>query len=167
MAAPIVAATAALARALNPDARAADVIRVIKQTASRPVGAGWSPELGWGILNAGAALTAMTGVDRRPPVSKLRGPARVRQPRAVKLRWSGSDRALPRLQSSGIDHFDVYRSTNRGTYKRIKRTTNLVLAVRMRAGQRYRFYTIAVDRAGNREAVPPKPDLSTRVDARR
>ena len=35
--------------------------------------------------------------------------------------------------------------------------------VQMRAGSRYRFYTIAVDKAGNREAVPPKPDLSTRV----
>ena len=84
-----------------------------------------------------------------------------------KLRWSGRDRALPRLRASGIAYFDVYRSTNRGAYKRIKRTTDKVLRVRMRAGSRYRFYTIAVDKAGNREAVPPRPDLSMRVDARR
>ena len=49
MAAPIVAAIAALARALNPDAHAADVIRALKQTATRPAGSGWNPELGWGI----------------------------------------------------------------------------------------------------------------------
>jgi serine protease len=163
MAAPIVAATAALARALNPDIRAADVIRVLKETASRPAGSGWGAELGWGILNAGAALSAVKTIDRRPPVSKLRGPTRVRRPRTVKLRWSGRDSALPKLKASGIASYDVYRSTDRGAYKRIKRTKGTALSVRMLAGSRYRFYTVAVDHAGNREAVPSKPDLSTRV----
>jgi hypothetical protein len=163
MAAPIVAATAALARALNPDVHAADVIRVLKDTATRPAGSGWTPELGWGILNAGAAMAAVRAIDRRPPVSKLSGPSLVRQPRAVKLRWSGRDRALPKLTPSGIAYYDVYRSTDRRAYTRIKRTKATVLSVRMLAGARYRFYTVAVDAAGNREAVPPKPDLSTRV----
>ncbi len=162
MAAPIVAGIAALARALNPDASAADVIRVLKQTATRPSGA-WSPELGWGIVNAGAALSATAAIDRRPPSSKLRGPARVRTARTSKLTWTGRDVARAKLRASGIAHFDVYRSTNRAAYKRIKRTTGTSMRVRMRAGSRYRFYTIAVDKAGNREAVPPKPDLSTRV----
>ncbi|MEA2137143.1 MAG: serine protease, partial [Solirubrobacteraceae bacterium] len=76
MAAPIVAGVAALARVLNPDAQAADIIRALKETASRPAGSGWSPELGWGILNAGAALAAVAAIDRRAPISKLRGPAR-------------------------------------------------------------------------------------------
>jgi hypothetical protein len=31
------------------------------------------------------------------------------------------------------------------------------------AGARYRFYTVAVDVAGNREAVPSRPDLTMRV----
>jgi serine protease len=163
MAAPIVAATAALARALNPDAHAADIIRILKQTASRPAGSGWSPELGWGILNAGAALQAITLIDRHPPTSKLRGSARVRQPRTVTIRWSGSDKALPKLKPSGIAYYEVFRSTNRGKYKLIKHTTGTSMSVRTRAGSRYRFYTIAVDKAGNREAVPPKPDLSMRV----
>ena len=164
MAAPIVAAVAALARRLNPDALATDVIRTLKETASRPAGSGWSPELGWGILNASAALTAVAAIDRRPPSSKLRGPSRVRQPRAVTLRWGGQDRALPRLRASGIAYYDVFRSTNRGTYRRIKRTKLTELKVRTVAGARYRFYTIAVDEAGNREAVPSRPDLTTRVD---
>jgi serine protease len=163
MAAPIVAAVAALARALNPDARAADVIRALKETATRPAGSGWTPELGWGIVNAGAALNVIAGLDRRAPTSKLRGPARVRQTRTSKLRWTGRDAARPKLRASGVAYYDVYRSTNRGRYKRIKRTTSTALNVKMRSGSRYRFYTIATDKAGNREAIPPRPDLSTRV----
>jgi hypothetical protein len=34
---------------------------------------------------------------------------------------------------------------------------------RVQRGSHYRFYSIAVDRAGNREPVPARPDLSTRV----
>jgi len=166
MAAPIVAGTAALARTLNPDARAADIIRVLKQTASRPADSAWTPELGWGILNAGAALNAVAAIDRRAPTSKLRGPARVRTPRRVKLTWTGRDRTLPKLRSSGIARYDVFRSTNRKAYKRIKRTSKTSMSVRMAAGSRYRFYTVAVDRAGNREAVPSRPDVSTRVARR-
>ncbi|MDX6677442.1 MAG: serine protease [Solirubrobacteraceae bacterium] len=167
MAAPIVAGVAALARTLNPDAQAVDVIRALKQTASRPAGSGWTPELGWGIVNGAAALAAVAAIDRRPPTSKLRGPARVKTARAVRLRWSGQDRARPRIRSSGIRYYDVFRSTNRGPYKRIKRTKLTELKVRAVAGARYRFYTIAVDVAGNREQVPPTPDLSMRVDRRR
>ena len=163
MAAPIVAGAAALARTLNPDVRAADIIRVLKQTASRPAGSGWTPELGWGILNAGAALSAVAAIDRRAPTSKLRGPSRVRTPRRVKLTWTGRDRTLPKLRSSGIARYDVFRSTNRKAYKRIKQTSKTSMSVRMVAGSRYRFYTVAVDRAGNREAVPSKPDLSLRI----
>jgi serine protease len=163
MAAPIVAAIAALARTLNPDTTAADVIRVLKETASRPAGTGWTPELGWGIVNAAAALNAVAGIDRRPPTSKLRGPKLVRGTRTSTLTWTGRDVAKAKLRPSGIAYYDVFRSTNRGRYTRIKRTTSMSLRVRMRSGSRYRFYTIAVDKAGNREAVPPKPDLSTRV----
>lgn len=161
MAAPIVGAIAALARALNPDARASDVIRTLKQTARRS--AGWTAELGWGIVDAGAALSAVAGIDRRAPVSKLRGPRRVRTARRPRLTWTGRDPAKAGLRASGVAHFEVYRSTNRGRYKRIKRTSRTSMRVRVRAGSRYRFYTIAVDRAGNRESVPARPDLSTRV----
>jgi serine protease len=169
MAAPIVAGVAALARTLNPDAHAADIIRALKETATRAGGTtGWSPELGWGIINAGAALSAVAAIDRRAPASTLRGPKRVRRARTITLTWSGKDRALAHLTASGVDHYDVYRAANGSkTYRRIKRTTRKSLRVKFRAGSRYRFYTIAVDKAGNREAVPPKADLVTRVDAAR
>ncbi len=128
MAAPVVAAIAALARTLNPDVRAPDVIRVLKETASRPPGSGWNPELGWGIVNGASALNVVASIDRRPPASKLRGPARVRGPRTSTLRWTGRDAARPKLRASGVAYYDVYRSTNRGRYKRIKRTERDVAA---------------------------------------
>jgi serine protease len=167
MAAPMVAAVAALARDLNPDVHAADVIRALKETASRPPGSGWSPELGWGILNGGSALAAIRTIDRRAPSSKLRGSSRVRRPRTLTVKWTGKDRAPAKLLASGIDHYDVFRATDKGAYKRIKRTSKTSLRVQAKAGKRYRFYTIAVDKAGNREAIPPKADLIMRVDRRR
>ncbi|MDX6707842.1 MAG: serine protease [Solirubrobacteraceae bacterium] len=163
MAAPMVTAAAALMRNLNPDLTAADVIRVLKQTAARPAGSGWSPDLGWGILDVGAAVGAARAIDRRSPASRLSGPARVRTARSFTIRWSGADQAPPGLEPSGIEAYDVYRSTNRRPYKRIARTAELRMKVSARAGSRYRFYTLAGDRAGNREAVPPRPDLSVRV----
>jgi serine protease len=167
MAAPMVTAAAALMRNLNPDLKATDVIRVLKETASRAAGSGWSHDLGWGILNVAAAVGTARAIDRRPPASRLTGPTRVRAARAFTIRWSGRDETSPGLESSGIQTYDVYRSTNRRAYKRIARTADLRVKVSARPGSRYRFYTLAVDRAGNREAIPPRPDLSTRVDKRK
>ena len=167
MAAPIVAGIAALVRRVNPDTTAKDVIRVLKQSASRPAGSGWNPDLGWGIVDAAAAVEAVRAIDRRPPVSKLTGRKRIRAARAFTLRWSGDDPAPAGLHSSGVAVYEVYRSANRRPYRRIKRTRATRLKVRVKPGSRYRYYTVAIDRAGNREAVPSKPDLSTRVDKRK
>ncbi len=71
MAAPQVAAAAALVRSFNPGMSAADTINLLKQTATRPAGVGWTDDLGWGILNAGAALEQAKSIDRTPPASKL------------------------------------------------------------------------------------------------
>jgi serine protease len=161
MAAPMVTATAALVHHFNPELSAADVIRLLKQTATRPAGTGWTPELGWGIVNAGAALSAARTIDRHPASSRLRGPKRVRDGRSIVLRLSGSDTAPPGLVASGIDHYEIYRSANRRAYRRIKTTRTARLRLHVRRGSRYRFYSIAVDRAGNREPVPKRPDLST------
>jgi subtilisin family serine protease len=163
MAAPMVTATAALVRHFNPDLSTADVIRLLKQTASRPAGTGWTPDLGWGIVNAGAALTAARTIDRRPPRSWLRGPRRLRTPRPITLRWNGEDPAPAGLVASGVNHYEIYRSTNRRAYRRIKTTRATSLKLAVRPGGRYRFYSIAVDRAGNREKAPATPDLSTRA----
>jgi subtilisin family serine protease len=163
MAAPMVTATAALVHHFNPDLHAPDVIRLLKQTATRPAGTGWTPDLGWGIVNAGAALTAARTVDRRPPSSTLRAPTRVPTPRSITLRWRGTDTAAAGLVASGVDRYEIYRSTNRRAYRRIATTHATSMKARVRRGSRYRFYSIAIDRAGNREPVPARPDRSTRV----
>jgi subtilisin family serine protease len=166
MAAPIVAGIAALLRRLNPDATPAEVVRTIKETAARPAGSGWNPELGWGIVDAAAAVNAIAAIDRRAPQSRLSGRPPVRGARSVTLRLSATDRAAPGLKPSGVAVVEVYRSANRGAYRRVKRTRKSSLKLRVKPGSLYRFYTLAVDKAGNREAPPAKPDLSLRVDRR-
>ncbi len=52
-AAPEVAGAAALVWGANPSLTAGQVAQVLKQSAS---GSGWSPELGWGRLDAAAAV---------------------------------------------------------------------------------------------------------------
>jgi len=166
MAAPIVAGVAAMARELNPDATAADIIRALKESATRPAGSGWSAELGWGILDAAAAVNAVRAIDRRAPESKLSGRARVKKARSVTLRWAGADDAPAGLTPSGIDVYEVYRSANRRPYRRVARTGATSMRIKVKPGSLYRFYTIAVDKAGNRERPPSTRDVSLRVDRR-
>jgi serine protease len=162
MAAPQVAAIAALVRGLNPDLTALEVVRLLKQTARRAPGAGWSPDLGWGIVDAGGALTAAAGIDRRPPTSRLRAPARTRA-RSVLLRWTAHDSAPPGVRVSGVAYVEVWRALDRGRARRIARTRRSSLRVRVAPPHRYSFFTVAVDRAGNREAPPARPDAVTRA----
>jgi len=162
MATPMVAAAAALVRHFNPDLTAADVIALLKTTARRPAGTGWSPDLGWGILDAGAALAGARGIDRHPPTSRLRAQRHVRR-RSFLLRWVGSDPAPAGVVSSGIAEYEVWRSVNGRRPRRIARTRKTSLRVRGKPGSLYGFYTIAIDRAGNREPAPLAPDARVRV----
>ncbi|MGI8864953.1 MAG: S8 family peptidase [Solirubrobacteraceae bacterium] len=153
MAAPQVSATAAMMRVLNPFATVSDVITTLKRTASRPAGTGWTSDLGWGILNAGAALDAVRRIDRLAPVSKLSAPHLARR-RVFVLRWSGHDQRPPELIASGIARYDIYARAAGGRTHRIASTTRHSLPFRGRAGVRYLFFAVAVDRAGNRESRP-------------
>lgn len=153
MAAPMVTATAGMMRQLNPDLNAADVIGLLKQTATRPAGAGWTPDLGWGILNAGAALAAARAVDRRAPVSRVSAPRTTRHTK-ITLTWTGSDAAPPGLLPSGVDHYELYRTIGRGAAQRIATLAGTSLRVSVKGGRLYGWYTLAVDRAGNRESRP-------------
>jgi serine protease len=162
MATGIVAGLAGLVRDLNPDLRAPEVVRLLKETARRPPGAGWSPELGWGIADAGAALRRAAQLDRRAPRSRLRAPRRTRR-RAVTLRWRGSDSAPPNVVVTGVARYEVWRSVDGGRPVRLTTTRRSSYRLRVRRGRRYAFFTIAIDRAGNREAPPRRADARTRV----
>jgi len=149
MAAPQVAATAALVRRLNPDLRVRDILRLLKRTARRPTGEGWTPDLGWGILDAGAAVEAARTIDRGAPTSRMLLTARFGD--GVLLRWRGSDPAPPGVRSSGIARYEVWRDPPDGPARLITTTTDTTLVLPAAYGVRSRYFTIAIDRAGNRE----------------
>jgi serine protease len=163
MAAPMVAAVAALLHDVNPGLRAADKIELIKQTATRPAGTGWNADLGWGILNAGAAVAAARTIDRTRPVSRLTAPKRVEGRRFFRLRWTGRDPAPAGLPATGIARYEVWRRIGKRKAKRIAVTAKSSLRLRGTPTRTYSFYTRAVDNAGNREGRPRRPDARTRV----
>ncbi len=155
MATPQVAATAAMMRALNPYASLQDILRVLKQTAQRPAGTGWSTNLGWGILDAGAAIQAIRRLDRLAPISRLIAPHLARR-RSFVLRWTGHDQQHAGLVASGIARFDVYVSADGRRSKLIADTNRHELRFHGRPGVRYSFSVVAIDRAGNRERHPAR-----------
>jgi subtilisin family serine protease len=157
MAAPQVAAAAALVRTLNPDLDVLDVIRLLKSTARRP-GPDWDPELGWGIVDASAAVQAARRIDRRSPASQVRSIRR--SGRWLTVRWTGRDAAPGRLLPSGVARYELYRSVDGGRARRIAVTPRTSRRMRVPAGHRYDFFTVAVDGAGNREPVPGTPDAT-------
>jgi serine protease len=163
MAAPQVAAVGAMMRVLNPYASLADILRTLKQTAARPRGSGWSSDLGWGILDAGAALDSIRHLDRLAPVSQVHVPRLVR-PGVFVVSWSGHDLRPAGLFASGIAHYDLYVRKDGGRARRIARTAAHGVRFPGRAGASYVFYTVAVDRAGNAESHPVQE--TTRVRSR-
>jgi serine protease len=163
MAAPMVAAAAALVRRLNPDMGALEIARLIKQTARRPPGTGWNPELGWGILDAGTALATARTLDRRPPTSRIRALPRRTRRTALTLRWRGRDVPRAGIALSGLARYELWRSVNGRAARRILSTTRTSGRVRLRRGSRYRFFTVAVDKAGNREPAPKLGDVRLTV----
>jgi subtilisin family serine protease len=164
MAAPVVTAVAALVRRLNPDLPAAEVVRLMKQSARRAPGAGWTDGLGWGILDAGEAMKTARRLDRRAPHSRLRGPGtRTVTGQRFRLRWTAADGAPRGVVASGLASYEVWRSVNGAAPNRVARTKHTALTMSGRRGQRLSFFTVAIDRAGNREAAPLRPDAKVRI----
>ena len=166
MAAPQVTAVAAMLGSLNPGLTAQEKIRIIKQTAQRS--GGWSAERGWGLLDAGAAVNAARRVDRTPPESNAHARRRFRRPRKVRVGVSFGDPAGGAgLLSSGVRSYDLYMKRGKRRFRRIRSDISKPLVrLRLRRGV-YRFFTRAVDRAGNREPAPSRADARVRVLRRR
>ena len=162
MATAIVAGVAALVRDLNPDLRGSEVVRLLKETARRAPGSGWNEDLGWGIVDAGAAVARARAIDRGAPTSRLRAPSRTRQ-RTITLRWTGKDPAPENVTASGIDRYEIWRSVDGLAPVRIFVVRGTAKRLRVRPGRRYAFFTVAIDGAGNREAPPRHADARTRV----
>jgi subtilisin family serine protease len=160
MAAPLVTAIAALVRDLNPDLSLRETLRLIKQTARRS-SPGWTPDLGWGIVDGGAAVNAARAIDATAPASRLRIARRGAGGRRVTLTVRGADRGPQGVVRSGVARYEVFRVTPGGRPRRVAGTTGGPVTVAVpRAGTG--FYSVAVDRAGNRETRPARPDVRVR-----
>jgi serine protease len=166
MAAPMVAAAAALVRHLNPDMPAAEIVRLLKQTARRPPGTGWTPDLGWGILDAGAALALARTTDRRAPFSKIRRMGRRTHHRRLTLRWRGGDQPRAGVFESGLSGVELWRALDGRPPRKLLSTKKRASRVKLRRGHRYQFFTIGVDKAGNRELPPLVADVRFSVARR-
>jgi len=162
MATPQVAALAAMVSDLNPLLTLNEKLRLLKETARRT--GGWSSELGWGIIDAGRAVDVARRIDKSAPSSSARAPRRRRARQEtrrarVRVRLRARDAAgAPRLLPSGLAAVELFVKRGRGASRRVRtvgRSRSVLL--RMRPG-RYRLFTRARDRQGNREARPARAD---------
>jgi serine protease len=164
MAAPQVAAVAALVRALNPDLPVRAVVRLLKRTASRPPRAGWSAELGWGILDAGRAVRAASRIDLRRPVSHVSAAPGARRG-TIALHWTADDPAPEGVAASGVRSVELTLTPVRGgrTRSLTARAGVRDATVRVEPGGLYAVVSQALDRAGNRERAPRRPEQVLRA----
>jgi subtilisin family serine protease len=99
MAAPQVAGVAALVRQVAPQLSAGQVISLLEQTARRSRGSGWNAGLGWGILDAGAAVSA-AWADAHPVQARRARRARQRYlRRSARCQAAHRDRRASRSSS--------------------------------------------------------------------
>jgi len=97
--------------------------------------------------------------DVVPPTSAMLRPAKVTG--EVELTWQGTDNE----SGSGIYCYDVYLKKDNGDYERIMaRTTATSMMFTVAEGVTYSFYTIATDRADNRENDKINPDITLPFD---
>ncbi len=162
MATPQVAGVAALIRAVKPNILNTKVVHLIKATASHC--GSYGDGIGWGVIRADQAVAAALDRDVGAPKSRVR---RARHDQgAVDLKVKQSDTSggtgCVKLPKAGVRKVLVFDSADGGRYHRIGKTIKGKLTFQGKAGRRYRFYSIAIDRDGNREAAPGKPDLKLR-----
>ena len=164
MAAPQVAALAALIGALNPHLTTSEKLRIVKYTARRA--GGWTPDLGWGILDAGRAVDEARRVDRLAPSSRVRVVRR--RGLRVRLRFRMSDPGAERgLVPTGVTRIVLYGRRAGKPAKKLRRyRPRRGVVIRLRPG-RWRLWTRAADAAGNVELSPRRPDARVRVTKRR
>lgn len=164
MAAPQVAGAVALVRAANPRLSNVSVIRVMKESAQRANG--WTNDLGWGIVNAGAAVQTALELarDTIAPKAFPLGGRGVRQvgPHFT-LRWRGRDTAGPGVKPAGIESYSVFARRGRGRYRLVAVTHSSSIRFTGARGARYSFYIEARDLAGNVERPPHSADFRIRV----
>jgi serine protease len=162
MSAPQVSGLVALMRSAKPGLTPAKIIRLIKLTASNCGHYGGG--VGWGVIRADRAVGAALGKDVDPPSSQVKRARRGAGRHTIVLTLKSSDRSCSaELPVSGVKSVAVFASANGGPYRRIGKTAKGSLRFHAKPGRRYRFYSVAVDEDGNREAAPPLADAKFRM----
>jgi serine protease len=169
MATPQVAGVAALIRAVKPNMANTKVVHLIKATATHC--GSYADGIGWGVIRADEALAAALNKDIDPPSSSIVRAKRAHGARASVARGRGRILVLKikrddpqggdscvRVPAAGVKKVAVFASANGGPYHRIGKTSKGKLRFRAKGGRHYRFFSIAIDKAGNREAAPSKAD---------
>ncbi|WP_026912815.1 S8 family peptidase [Patulibacter minatonensis] len=155
MAVPMVAGVAALVRSANPELSAPDVLGVLKRTARRS--GGWTADVGWGIVDARAAVDAGRRLDRRAPSAVFSTTPKPVRSATVRLAWRGSDRSPKPQIPSGLRTVELWRSVEGGRFRRVGSGRDGLRADIPRGT--VRFVLRAVDRAGNRAPLVAKDAL--------
>ncbi len=178
MASPQAAGLVALMRSAAPALSAPKTVRLIKLTASNC--GTYKDGIGWGTIRADQAVGAAMNLDRDPPSSQVTKAKRVGargrravaagkgRGRRIRLELKSSDPTCSmELKSSGVKAVKVFASANGGRYHKIAETKENEIFFRGKRGRRYRFYSIAIDQAGNTEVAPAGPDAKARLKKRK
>jgi subtilase family serine protease len=100
---------------------------------------------------------ASTTIDLIAPTSKMAVLPSFETP-AFNVSWAGQDDT----GGSGIAGFDIFVSDNGGAYSAWLTGTTQTSATYQGVGNHnYNFYSVAIDKAGNREAAPATADATT------
>jgi serine protease len=178
MANPQVAGLVALMRSGNPSLSAAKLVRLVKLTAGS-CGL-YKDGLGWGVIRADRAVAAAMNKDVDPPGSEITRAKRIRRlartgavsarkpPQGnVSVGLKKFDGACSKeLPIAGVQKTIIFASAKGGVYRRVAKTKKDTARFFLKPGRRYRLYSIAVDGAGNREAVPTIADAKVRPKRR-
>ena len=95
-------------------------------------------------------------IDSKKPKSNILSlPGEFRD--EINLEIEGSD------DGSGIDHYTIFVSVDDSAFVPLKNTTENQLTYIPRTGSHFRFYSVASDKLGHKEAVPTAHDAETRM----
>jgi subtilisin family serine protease len=160
MAAPQVAGIVALVRTANPRLPNVSVIQLMKESARQT---SWNAELGWGIVDAGAAVSRAIAYapDTVAPSTSPRGSRKRVSGRSFRLRWKSKDGAPPGVTASGVASFRVLVKRGRRN-KLVAETGASSYRFEASRGRSYAFMIQARDRAGNLEPLG-QADVLVRV----
>ena len=122
-----------------------------------PAGGAGPASVGWGILDAGAALAAAR--EHRPHAPTSRSSAWRPHGRArIVVRWRGGRPRPAGVRASGVARYELWRAIDGGRQARCTRPRARRARVALRARRALPLlHACAIDRAGNREPAPSRP----------